>query len=148
MRERHKQRVMDAVARERDAAARRDGEARQAQAALDQQAAAKADLWRDASTKPGGLSVDGLRRASGWSRALDAQIARAGESARQAQGRAHLQQLRLEDSRRELRAAVHDLDKAERLQREARATQRREAEERQQDAAEEASVQAWSARKA
>jgi len=147
VRERHKLGALEAVALERETAALRDSEARRAREAFEHQAAAQAELWRSTTSQPDGLSVDSLRRTSRWSRALDTQIAQAGQAARQAQERAEQQLLRLEESRRHLRAAVGDLDKAERLQREMRAAQRRDAEERLQDAAEEIGVQAWSARK-
>jgi hypothetical protein len=149
VRDRHKVVAQEHVAHERRAADQRDAQVRQADARLQAQIDAKARLWQSTiGGQTGGFSVAELRQTSVWSRALDTRIAQAGATMRDAQQQAAQQQQRLDASRRQLRVAADEFQRAEQMGMRARAVQLRRLETRQEDAAEEAALQIWSAHKA
>jgi hypothetical protein len=145
LRERHKLSAHEAVAQERRAAAEREAQLVQSRGALDEQVQAKAALWQQASA--GSIDMGALRQTAAWSGALDRHIAQARRQVSEAEHLAYLQEQRLQQRRRELREACGDLTKAEQMQSRARAAQRRLAETRAEDVAEEHAVQRWTARK-
>lgn len=144
LRERHKLAAQEAVARERRAAQQQEARVRDAHDALADRVDAKARLWQQANASA--LDMGALRQTAAWSRALDAQIANAGRSLGQAQQAAQQQYERLDHSRDELRGACGELNKAEQMHARALAAQRRRAELRAEDGAEEHAVQRWEAR--
>ncbi|AKJ32076.1 serine kinase [Caldimonas brevitalea] len=149
VRERQKRTAMETVARDREAAERSLADARQAQARLQQEMAAKAQHWQATAgaLQDGHCSVAELRHAGAWSGALDARIVEAGRGAARAQA-AHLQRQQVLDaSRRQLRAASGDVEKAQQMHRRCQSEQRRLQEARLDDVAEDVAAQAWAARR-
>jgi hypothetical protein len=145
VRERQKTAAMEIVARDRQAADESQARLQQAQAKRQQQLDAKAQHWQATvgDLSGGHCSVAQLRHAGAWSGALDAQIAQAGQVAAQAE-HAHAQtQQVLDASRRQLRAASGELEKALQMQQRTRAEQVRLRELRQDEGAEEAATQVW-----
>ncbi|RST56447.1 serine kinase [Variovorax sp. MHTC-1] len=150
VRERQKTAAMGVVAREREAAARSLAELQQAEERHRQELESKASHWQDlqGAFASGQCNVAQLRVAGAWSGALDAQIAKAGSAAVQA-GAAHAQHEELlARSRQALRAASGEVEKAQCMQQRERAEHARMQELRQEDASEEATTQAWLARRA
>ncbi|KLN53519.1 hypothetical protein [Variovorax paradoxus] len=149
VRERQKTVAMSVVARDRAAAEQSRAEMQQAQAWQQQQVQDKAMHWQATAgaLSHGECSVAQLRHAGAWSAALDARIAEAGRLASQA-GQAHAQCERtLDDSRRKLRAASGDVEKAQQMQQRAQGERLRAQELRHDEATEEATSQAWAARR-
>jgi len=146
LRERHKVAALEAVAHERRAVQQQEAGLAQARAALAQQIDAQATLWRDTALPGRTFSVEALRCTSGWSHALDGHIAQAARHEAEALASAAAQQQRLDDSRRRLRAALGDLQKAERMHERAGAERARQQDVRADEAAEEAASQAWARR--
>ncbi len=149
VRERQKTVAMGIVARDRAAAEQSRAELQQAQAWQQQQVQNKAAHWQatTGALSHGECSVAQLRHAGAWSAALDARIAEAGQLAAQA-GQAHaLRESTLDASRRKLRAASGDVEKAQQMQQRARSEQQRLQELRHDEASEEATSQAWAARR-
>ncbi|SEL32657.1 hypothetical protein SAMN05518845_106165 [Variovorax sp. YR750] len=149
VRERQKTAAMGVVARDRAAAEQSHAELRQAEAWQQQQVQNKAAHWQatTGALSHGECSVAQLRHAGAWSTALDARIAEAGQLAAQA-GQAHaLRESTLEASRQKLRAASGDVEKAQQMLQRARSEQLRLRELRLDDATEEATSQAWAARR-
>jgi hypothetical protein len=149
VRERQKTIAMGVVARDRSAADQSRAELQQAQAWQQQQVLDKARHWQaTAGALSGGqCSVAQLRHAGAWSGALDARIAQARQFAAQA-GLAHAQREQtLDASRRKLRAASGEVEKAQQMQQRARAEEVRVQEQRLDETAEESASQAWAARR-
>lgn len=149
VRERQKTVAMGVVARDRAAAAQSHAELQQAQAWQQQQVQNKAAHWQSTvgALSHGQCSVAQLRHAGAWSGALDGQIAQAGQRAAQA-GQAHaLREQTLDASRKKLRAASGDVEKAQQMQQRARTEQLRMQDLRLDEAAEESASQAWAARR-
>jgi len=145
VRERQKTAAMEVVARDRQAADASQARLQQAQAQQQQQVNAKAQHWQATAGELSGghCSVAQLRHAGAWSGALDAQILQAGQVAAQAE-HAHVQtQQVLDASRRQLRDASGELEKAQQMQQRTRAEQRRLQELRQDEGTEEAATQVW-----
>jgi hypothetical protein len=149
VRERQKTVAMEVVARDRRAAGESLAAWQQAQALERQQVAAKVQHWQATAgvLSRGGCDVAALRQAGAWSGALDAQIVQAGRQAMQA-GQAHaVREQTLEASRRELRAASGDLEKARQMQQRERSEQRRLQERRHESRTDDAATQSWLARR-
>lgn len=149
VRERQKTVTMGVVARDRAAAEQSQAQLRQAEARQRQQVQNKVQHWEATrgALSGGGCSVAEFRHAGAWSGALDAQIAQAGEAAAQA-SRAHSEREQLlRQSRRELRAASGELEKAQQMQQRARTERLQLQELRLEDASEESSAQAWAMRR-
>jgi flagellar biosynthesis chaperone FliJ len=150
VRERQKTSAMEVVARDRRAAGESLAMWHQAQASQQQQVNAKLQHWQATSgaLSGGRCDVAQLRQAGAWSGALDARIVQAGEAAAQAaQVHAQRQQV-LEASRRQLREASGELEKAKQMQQRTRAEARCERERRLDAVTEEAAAQAWRSRRA
>ncbi|MBT2324101.1 serine kinase [Variovorax paradoxus] len=149
VRERQKSAAMGIVARDRRAAEESLARLQQAEARRQQQVQNKAQHWQATvgALSDGQCSIAQLRHAGAWSGALDAQIAQAGRATAQA-GQAHAQrELLLEASRKQLRAASGELEKAQQMQQRARTEALRVMELRQDETAEEAASKAWAARR-
>lgn len=149
VRERQKRSAMEQVARDRAAADESLAHLQQAHAQLQQQVEAKTAHWQaTVGTLSGGAcSVAQLRQASAWSGALDGHIAAATMGVAQAQGR-HLQREQvLQESRRRMRAAAGEVEKAQQMQQRSAQERRRQQEARQEDAAEEVASVAWSSQR-
>lgn len=145
VRERQKTAAMEVVARDRRAAGESLAAWQQAQAHQQQQVAAKQQHWQATAgaLSQGHANVAALRQAGAWSGALDAQITQAGQAAAQA-GQAHAQRQHvLEASRRQLRAASGELEKAQQMQQRTHADAQRLREQRQDEGTEEAATQVW-----
>ncbi|HWP19160.1 MAG TPA: serine kinase [Burkholderiaceae bacterium] len=142
VRERQKTAAQERAARDREAAERSRREADEAAAAWQAQLAAKQCLWQQARDA-GRLDVTALRQAQAWSRALDGRIADAARAAQEAWGRHEAHLATLDESRRRLRAAAAELEKARQMQQRSRAQRLRRAELRQDEVAEESSAQRW-----
>jgi flagellar biosynthesis chaperone FliJ len=150
VRERQKTSAMELVARERRAAGESLALLHQAQASQQQQLDAKRQHWQaTAGVLSGGqCDVAQLRHAGAWSGALDARIVQAGEAAAQAaQVHANRQQA-LDTSRRQLREASGELEKAKQMQQRTQAEARRQREQRLEAVTEDAAAQAWRSRRA
>jgi flagellar biosynthesis chaperone FliJ len=149
VRERQKTAAMGVVARDRAAADESQVQLRQAEAAQQQQVQNKLRHWEATrgALSGGQVSMAEFRNAGAWSGALDAQIAEAGQVTAQA-ARAHTEREQvLEESRRQLRAAHGELEKAQQMQQRARAERVHLQELRLEDANEEGSAQAWAMRR-
>ena len=149
VRERQKTAAMGVVVRDRAAAEESQAQLAQAEAWQRQQVQNKVQHWQATrgALSGGQCSMADLRNAGAWSGALDAQIAQAGQSTAQA-SQAHAQREQvLEESRRQLRAANGELEKAQQMQQRARAERLHLQELRLEDTAEESASQAWAARR-
>ncbi|MDQ0570290.1 flagellar biosynthesis chaperone FliJ [Variovorax paradoxus] len=149
VRERQKTAAMGVVARDRAAADESQVQLRQAEAAQQQQVQNKLRHWEATrgALSGGQVSMAEFRNAGAWSGALDAQIAEAGQATAQA-ARAHTEREQvLEESRRQLRAAYGELEKAQQMQQRARAERVHLQELRLADANEESTAQAWAMRR-
>lgn len=149
VRERQKTVAMGLVARDRAAAQQSEAQLRHAESAQRQQEQNKLLHWE--STRGalfgGHVSVAEFRHAGAWSGTLDARIAQAGQVTAQA-ARAHSEREQvLDESRRQLRAAHGDLEKAQQLQQRARAERLRLQEQQLEDSNEESTAQAWAMRR-
>ncbi|MGJ7603938.1 serine kinase [Variovorax sp. LT1R20] len=145
VRERQKTAAMGVVVRERAAAEESQAQLQQAEARQQQQVQNKLQHWEATrgALSGGQCSVAEFRSAGAWSGALDAQIAQAGEAAAEA-ARAHTEREQvLEESRRQLRAASGELEKAQQMQQRARTERLHLQELRLEDANEESTAQAW-----
>jgi len=149
VRERQKTAAAGVVTRERKAADESQLRLRQAQWQVQQEQQHKDGHWqgtRQALAGGQGRVAD-LVQAGAWSRALDAHIARASQNALQA-GQAHAQREQaLEESRRRLRAAHGEVEKARQMQQRARAEALRLAEVRQDGDAGDAAAGTWALRR-
>jgi hypothetical protein len=147
VRERQKTVAMGVVARDRAAAEESQARLRQAEALRQQQVQNKLQHWEATrgALSGGRFNVAEFRNAGAWSGALDARIAQAGEAAVQAE-RAHTEQV-LEQSRRQLRAAHGELEKARQMEQRARAEHLHLQELRIEDTNEESTAQAWAMRR-
>ncbi|MDQ0071511.1 F0F1-type ATP synthase membrane subunit b/b' [Variovorax boronicumulans] len=149
VRERQKTVAMGIVARDRAAADQSRTELQQAEGWAQQQVLNKALHWQSTAgaLSQGQCSVAQLRHAGAWSGALDTQIAEAAQLASQA-GQAHAQREQtLDASRRKLRAASGDVEKAQQMAHRARAEELRLQEQRLDETSEETASQAWAARR-
>ncbi|MDH6594279.1 flagellar biosynthesis chaperone FliJ [Variovorax sp. TBS-050B] len=149
VRERQKTVAMGVVARDRAAAEHSQAQWREAEAARQQQVQNKAQHWEATrgALSGGQLSVAEFRHAGAWSGALDAQIAQAGQTAAEAaQAHAEREQV-LDQSRRQLRAAHGELEKAQQMQQRARSERLQLQEQRLEDGNEERTAQAWAMRR-
>lgn len=142
LRERQKLAAQQAVAQEREALQHRMGQLAQAHQVLGERQQHKQQLWQ-AQRAGGPIAVEQLRHASAYSRTLDRGIAEAAAGVGQAQQACRAQAGRLEQSRATLRSACADVQKAERMHERERAAARRLRAMRQDDAADEAALQAW-----
>lgn len=149
VRDRHKQRALEQLLRERRQAGLQQALLQEAKQQLQAEVQAKQQLWQQqVAGRAGGLCAADLRGASAWSRALDTRIAQAREGVQAADQAARQQQARVEARRRELSAAWGGLRKAERMGEQAQAEQRRERELRSDDQADETAAQRWATRRA
>ncbi|WGT65942.1 serine kinase [Variovorax paradoxus] len=149
VRERQKTVAMGVVARDRVAAEQSQARLMQAEALREQQQENKLRHWEATrgALSGGQCSVAEFRSAGAWSGALDARIAQAGEAAAQA-ARAHSEREQvLEQSRRQLRAAHGELEKAQQMQQRARMERMHLRELRLEDINEETTAQAWAMRR-
>jgi len=149
VRERQKTVAMGIVARDRAAAEQSRAGLQQAQEWQQQQVQNKAAHWQETAgaLTDGQCSVAQLRHAGAWSAALDARIAEASRLAAQA-GQAHaLRESTLDASRRKLRAASAEVEKAQQMQQRNRGERLRLQEQRLDEATEETTSQAWAARR-
>jgi hypothetical protein len=149
VRERQKTVAMGVVARDRAAAEQSQAQLMQAEALREQQQANKLRHWEATrgALSGGQCSVAEFRSAGAWSAALDTRIAQAGEAAAQA-ARAHSEREQvLEQSRRQLRAAHGELEKAQQMQQRARMERMHLRELRLEDINEETTAQAWAMRR-
>jgi hypothetical protein len=149
VRERQKTAAMGVVVRDRAAADESQAQLRQAEAAQQQQVQNKLRHWEATrgALSGGQVSMAEFRNAGAWSGALDAQIAEAGQATAQA-ARAHTgREQVLEESRRLLRAAHGELEKARQMQQRARAERVHLRELRIEDTNEESTAQAWAMRR-
>ena len=149
VRERQKTVAMGVVARDRVAAEQSQAQLMQAEALCEQQQENKLRHWEATrgALSGGQCSVAEFRSAGAWSGALDARIAQAGEAAAQA-ARAHSEREQvLEQSRRQLRAAHGELEKAQQMQQRARMERMHLRELRLEDINEETTAQAWAMRR-
>jgi hypothetical protein len=149
VRERQKTVAMGVVARDRVAAEQSQAQLMQAEALREQQQENKLRHWEATrgALSGGQCSVAEFRSAGAWSGALDARIAQAGEAAAQA-ARAHSEREQvLEQSRRQLRAAHGELEKAQQMQQRARMERMHLRELRLEDINEETTAQAWAMRR-
>ena len=149
VRERQKTAAMGVVARDRAAAEQSQAQLMQAEALREQQQENKLRHWEATrgALSGGQCSVAEFRSAGAWSGALDARIAQAGEAAAQA-ARAHSEREQvLEQSRRQLRAAHGELEKAQQMQQRARMERMHLRELRLEDINEETTAQAWAMRR-
>ena len=149
VRERQKTAAMGVVARDRAAAEQSQAQLMQAEALREQQQANKLRHWEATrgALSGGQCSVAEFRSAGAWSGALDTRIAQAGEAAAQA-ARAHSEREQvLEQSRRQLRAAHGELEKAQQMQQRARMERMHLRELRLEDINEETTAQAWAMRR-
>ncbi|EJL73494.1 hypothetical protein PMI12_03468 [Variovorax sp. CF313] len=149
VRERQKTAAMGVVARDRAAAEESQARLQQAEAWQQQQVQNKARHWEATrgALSGGQCSVEAFRSAGAWSGALDARIAEAGQATVQA-ARAHSEREQvLEKSRRQLRAAHGELEKARQMQQRARTERLHLQELRLEDANEESTAQAWAMRR-
>jgi len=149
VRERQKTVAMGVVARDRAAAEQSQAQLMQAEALREQQQANKLRHWEATrgALSGGQCSVAEFRSAGAWSGALDTRIAQAGEAAAQA-ARAHSEREQvLEQSRRQLRAAHGELEKAQQMQQRARMERMHLRELRLEDINEETTAQAWAMRR-
>jgi flagellar biosynthesis chaperone FliJ len=149
VRERQKTVAMGVVARDRAAAEESRAQLRQAEAAEQQQVQNKLQHWEATrgAMLGGQVSVAEFRHAGAWSSALDAQIAEAGQVTAQT-ARAHSEREQvLEESRRHLRAAHGELEKAQQMRQRARAEHLYLQELRIEDTNEESTAQAWAMRR-
>jgi len=145
VRERQKIAAAGVVTRERQAADESQAQLRQAQWQVQQKQQHKDGHWQGTrqALAGGQCRVAELVRAGEWSRALDAQIAKASQNAAQA-GQAHaLREQALEESRQRLRAAHGEVEKARQMQQRARAEALRLVEVRQDEAAGDAATRTW-----
>jgi len=140
VRERHQLRAQQEVSRERAAAALAEQALHEAQAMLAQEQASKRALWQQ-QAQAARLSVEDLRQAGAWSRALDGRIAQAAVGVVAAHERAQSQRERLDASREALQRAARERQKAESMGQRAQRAQLRERELRLEDAADEAALQ-------
>ena len=149
VRERQKTVAMGVVARDRVAAEQSQAQLMQAEALREQQQENKLRHWEATrgALSGGQCSVAEFRSAGAWSGALDTRIAQAGEAAAQA-ARAHSEREQvLEQSRRQLRAAHGELEKAQQMQQRARMERMHLRELRLEDINEETTAQAWAMRR-
>jgi len=149
VRERQKTAAMGVVARDRAAAEQSQAQLRQAEVLRQQQEENKLRHWEATrgALSGGQCSVAEFRNAGAWSGALDARIAKAGEAAANA-ARAHSDREHvLEQSRRQLRAAHGELEKAQQMQQRARMERMHLQELRLEDSNEESTAQAWAMRR-
>lgn len=149
VRERQKTVAMGVVARDRAAAEESQARLRQAEALRQQQVQSKLQHWEATrgALSGGRFNVAEFRNAGAWSGALDARIAQAGEAAAQA-ARANTEREQvLEQSRRQLRAAHGELEKARQMQQRVRAEHLHLQELRIEDTNEESTAQAWAMRR-
>jgi hypothetical protein len=149
VRERQKTVATSEVARERHAADESQALLRQAQSQVQQEQRSKDGHWQGTrqALAGGHCRVAELVQAGAWSKVLDAQIAKASQAAAEA-GQAHaLREQALEESRRRLRAASGEVEKARQMQQRARADELRLAEVRHEESAEEASARTWALRR-
>ena len=149
VRERQKTAAMGVVARDRAAAEESQAQLRQAEAAQQEQVQNKLRHWEATrgALSGGQVSVAEFRSAGAWSGALDAQIAEAGQvTAKAARAHSEREQV-LEESRRQLRAAHGELEKAQQMQRRARSEHLHLQEQRLEDTNEESTAQAWAMRR-
>ncbi|CAN7451539.1 serine kinase [Variovorax sp. LjRoot130] len=149
VRERQKTVAMDVVARDRADAEQSQAQLQQAESWQQQQVQNKVQHWQATrgALSGGQCSVAEFRHAGAWSGALDAQIAQAGQAAAQA-ARAHTEREQvLEQSRRQLRAASGELEKARQMQQRARTERLHVQELRLEDVNEESAAQAWAMRR-
>jgi len=149
VRERQKTVAMGVVARDRAAAEQSQAQLMQAEVLRQQQEENKLRHWEATrgALSGGQCSVAELRNAGAWSGALDARIAEAGEAAANA-ARAHSEREQvLEQSRRQLRAAHGELEKAQQMQQRARMERMHLQELRLEDSNEESTAQAWAMRR-
>ena len=149
VRERQKTVAMGVVARDREAAEQSQAQLRQAEVLRQQQEENKLRHWEATrgALAGGQCSVAEFRSAGAWSGALDARIAQAGEAADKA-ARAHSEREQLlAQSRRQLRAAHGELEKARQMQQRARAERMHLQELRLEDINEETTAQAWAVRR-
>lgn len=149
VRERQKRTAMETVARDRAAADESLALLQQAHAQLQQQIDAKAAHWQTTAgaLSGGACSVAQLRQASAWSGALDGHIAAAATGVAQAQGEHQQREQVLHESRRRMRTAAGEVEKAQQMQQRKLQQQRRLHEARQEDVAEEVASVAWSSRR-
>lgn len=146
VRERHKALAQEELLHQRRAAEAGAARLHEAQAALQAQLDAREQLWQGAA-HAAGLSAVELRSANAWSGALRTRIAQAQGGVAAARQQAAAQQARLEDSRRQLRAAAGELEKAERMGQRVHDERRRRREHGIDEAADEVAVQRWRAQR-
>ena len=151
LRERHRQAAQETVSRERRSAEQHERSLQAANHHLQQRIDAKDSLWRELAAgerEAPALDPDRLRQASAWSRVLARQIAEAAQAAMESRAARDRQQACLQESRRLLRAAAGDLEKAEQMCRREEAASARLREMRAEDRSEEAALQRWASRDA
>lgn len=148
LREHQREMARRSVARDRGAADASQAQLLAAQGRHEERVQEKLAHWQSMVQGAPGvqLGVAQLRHAEHWSTALDAQIALAQTVVAQA-GQAHAQcAAALDQSRKHLRAAHGELEKARRVCDERQREARQGSERRQDEAADEAAAQRWARR--
>ena len=140
LRERQQMLAQQEVARERTAAQASDDALQQAQAGLALEQLHKRTLWRQ-QQEASSLSVEHLRQASAWSRALDARIARAAVDVGAAQVRAQAQHAALDAAREAMQRMARERHKAQAMGERTHRAARQVRERRIDDGIDEVSVQ-------
>jgi hypothetical protein len=149
VRETQKTVAQETVARDRRAVEQSHAQARHAQDQLAQQEAAMATLWQDAAAAldGGAFRIDMLRDTGAWSRTLSTRVVAAAQTVQQAQAVLAEHNGVLDASRRELRAAMGEVEKVKRMHAEVQKTARREQSLRLEDTLDEVAAQAWQRRR-
>lgn len=143
LRERQRTTASDLVQRQRQVVAESEAEVQAARMRLVQQQDSKAALWNGISNAKA-CTIDEMQRASAWSRALDGKVAEAAQAVHQALVVAQEKHAVLEQRRRELRAAMAELEKAKEMQQRLLTGQRRAAEARADEVVDEWAANQWS----
>lgn len=147
VREQHRSRAQQRVAREREVAAAAVAQARALREAWLREVEARSAVWASVAGRPEVLDIALMRQASAWSRTLDGRVRDSAQHAQQARDAALQQQQDLEACRRQLRSAAGDLQKAEQMHERVRREARRQAQSRADEQLEENAAQAWAARR-
>jgi len=147
VRERRRRLALEKLAADRRAEQAQAGVLQAAEQARAVAEGAKASHWQAAAADPA-LSVSALAGAAAWSRVLDGHIARERAAVAEAKERAEACTRAAEASRDALRRAAGGVEKAARLAQQARAQERRRADDRLESAAEELAAARWAAQRA
>jgi len=147
VRERRRRLALEQLAADRRAEQAQAGVLQAAELARAVAEGVKASHWQAAAADPA-LSVSALAGAAAWSRVLDERIAREGVAVAEAKARAEACTRAAEASSDALRRAAGSVEKAARLAQQARAQERRRADDRLESAAESLAAARWAAQRA